>query len=71
MHFHATRIDAFSLDKGHVNLADLVAALPGHRVLWLRTCDAGYDYSGGVWDRTAGPAEAHIEALVKKDAVAP
>jgi SAM-dependent methyltransferase len=49
-----------------LNLADLVAALPGHRVLCLRTCDAGYDYSGGVWDRTHGPAEAHLEALVQK-----
>jgi len=49
-----------------VNLAELVATLPGHQVRWLRTCDYGYDYNGGVWDRTAGPAEAHIEVLVRK-----
>lgn len=49
-----------------VNVTDLVAALPGHRVRWIRTCDDGYDYAGGVWDRTGGPAEAHIELLVQK-----
>src|SRR6266849_3945340 len=49
-----------------INLAELVATLPGHQVRWLRTCDAGYDYAGGVWDRTGGPAEAHLEALVIK-----
>jgi predicted metal-dependent phosphotriesterase family hydrolase len=32
----------------------------------LVTCDAGYDYAGGVWDRTGGPVEAHLEALVLK-----
>jgi SAM-dependent methyltransferase len=62
----------FTLHKTHswspvsINLADLVATLPGHRVRWLRTCDYGYDYAGGVWDRTGGPAEAHLEALVQK-----
>jgi SAM-dependent methyltransferase len=49
-----------------INLADLVTGLPSHQVLWLRTCDTGYDYSRGVWDRTGGPAEAHLEALVRK-----
>lgn len=49
-----------------LSLAELVATLPGHKVLWLRTCDFGYDYSGGVWDRTHGPAEAQLEALVQK-----
>jgi SAM-dependent methyltransferase len=48
------------------NLADLLAELPNHQVLWIRTCDDGYDYSGGVWDRTHGPAEAGIEACVRK-----
>jgi len=48
------------------NLSDLVRILPGHSTLWLRRIDAGYDYSGGVWDRTGGPGEAHIEALVQK-----
>jgi SAM-dependent methyltransferase len=52
-----------------INLTELLAALPGHTVRWIRTCDQGYDYSGGVWDRTSGPAEAHIEALVEKSAV--
>jgi len=49
-----------------LNLADLIAALPEHQVWSLRTCDQGYDYSGGAWDRTHGPAEAQIEALVRK-----
>jgi ADP-heptose:LPS heptosyltransferase len=49
-----------------LNLADLLAELPGHRIRSLRTCDAGYDPSGGVWDRTHGPAEAALEALVWK-----
>lgn len=49
-----------------LNLTELVAPLPNHRTLWLRTCDAGYDYTGGVWDRTAGPVEVHIEALLQK-----
>ena len=52
-----------------VNLADLVSALPGHRLGWLRTCDYGYDHSGGVWDRTSGPAEAHIEGWYGKSAI--
>ncbi len=50
-----------------INLTELTAVLPNHRVRWLRVCDAGYDYSGGVWDRTSGPAEAHIELLLEKD----
>jgi SAM-dependent methyltransferase len=49
-----------------LNLAELIAELPGHRVLWLRVCDDAYDYTGGIWDRTGGPAEAHIEACVLK-----
>jgi hypothetical protein len=63
---------SFTLHKTHswspvsINLSDLILTLPGHRLGWLRTCEDGYDYSGGVWDRTGGPAEAHIEALVWK-----
>lgn len=49
-----------------LNLTDLIAALPGHRLHWLKLCEAGYDYEGGIWDRTHGPAEAAIEALVVK-----
>lgn len=49
-----------------INLTDLVASLPLHRVLWLRVCDNGYDHSPGVWDRTGGAAEAHIELLLQK-----
>ena len=49
-----------------INLTDLIATLPNHRVIWFRTFDDGYDYSGGVWDRTGGSAEAHIEVLVQK-----
>jgi SAM-dependent methyltransferase len=48
------------------NLTDLIAVLPFHQTLWLRRCDYGYDYSGGIWDRTTGLAEAHIEVLVQK-----
>jgi SAM-dependent methyltransferase len=55
-----------SWSPASINLAELVAELPNRRVLWIRTCDNGYDYSGGVWDRTGGPAEAHIEVLVRK-----
>jgi SAM-dependent methyltransferase len=49
-----------------LNLLDLIAELPDHQVLSVRTCDFGYDYSGGAWDRTHGPAEAAIEAVVRK-----
>ena len=49
-----------------INVTDLVATLPAHQVLWMRTCDDGYNHSPGVWDRTGGPAEAHIEVLLKK-----
>jgi hypothetical protein len=49
-----------------INLADLLSPLSRHRILWLRTCDDGYDHGGGAWDRTHGPAEAHIEALLVK-----
>lgn len=49
-----------------INLTELLATLPGHSILWIKTCDAGYDYAGGEWDRTHGPAEAALEALVLK-----
>lgn len=49
-----------------MNLSDLITSLPGHKVHWMRVCDSGYDYSGGIWDRTHGAAEVHIEALVQK-----
>lgn len=49
-----------------INLCDLLSTLPGHRMLWLRTIDVGYEHSQEVWDRTAGKAEAHIEALLQK-----
>jgi SAM-dependent methyltransferase len=55
-----------SWSPASINLADLAASLPAHRVVWLRTCDDGYDHSGGIWDRTTGPAEAHIEMLLQK-----
>ena len=49
------------------NLTDLLGYTPNHQLMWIRTVDAGYDYSGGVWDRTLrSPAEAHIELCVKK-----
>jgi len=49
-----------------INLTELIAVLPNRRVMWLRTCDFDYDYSGGVWDRTLGNAEAHIEVYIQK-----
>jgi hypothetical protein len=49
-----------------LNLIELVGELHDHQILWLRTCDYRYDYSGGVWDRTQGPAEAQIEACLRK-----
>src|SRR5262249_49277314 len=49
-----------------VNVADLVATLPGHRVVGLRVCDAGDDHAGRVWGRTHGLAEVHIKALLQK-----
>jgi SAM-dependent methyltransferase len=62
----------FTIDKSRswspvsINLAQLVAQLPARHVIWLRTCDDGYEYAPGCWDRTQGPAEAHIECLVRK-----
>jgi SAM-dependent methyltransferase len=50
-----------------INLTELVGMLPDHRVRWMKTCDDGYDYTGGVWDRTHGPAEAALEACVRKE----
>jgi SAM-dependent methyltransferase len=55
-----------SWSPASLNVTELVAALPNRRVLWIRTIDDGYDYSGGIWDRTAGSAEANIEVLVQK-----
>ncbi len=52
-----------------INLTELAASLSAHHVLWLRTCDQGYDHSPGVWDRTGGPAEAHLELLLRKQEV--
>lgn len=49
-----------------INLCDMVATLSHHRVIWLRLCSDGYDHSPGIWDRTGGPAEAHIEVLLQK-----
>lgn len=57
-----------SWSPASVNLIDLFTDLPHHKIIWVRTCDFGYDYSGGVWDRTGGMAEAHIEILVQKTA---
>jgi SAM-dependent methyltransferase len=55
-----------SWSPASINLADLVTSLSAHHVLWMRTCDYGYDHEPAVWDRTGGPAEAHIELLVRK-----
>ncbi len=52
----------------HLDLAALVATLPNREVLSMRRVDAGYDYAqlGGLADQTLGPAEAAIEAVVRK-----
>lgn len=54
-----------------INLVDLVTRLPAHQVVWLRTCAGGYDHAPGVWDRTSGLAEAHLEMLVRKNVEQP
>lgn len=62
----------FTVDKSSswsprsINVLNLVLSLPNHKCLWIRTLATGYDYSGGVWDRTLGQAEAQIEVLVAK-----
>lgn len=49
------------------NLTEMAARLADFEVVSIRRIDAGYDYSGGVWDRTLGDhAEAHIEMILKK-----
>ena len=55
-----------SWSPASINLTEMVAQLPNHQVHWIRLIDDKYDYSGGVWDRTRGEAEAHIELLVRK-----
>jgi len=67
----------FTIDKDSswsprsINLVNLIATLPNRKCFWIRTLDSGYDYSGGVWDRTLGPAEAQIEVLLEKQMPAP
>jgi len=48
------------------NIADLIAMLPCHKLIYLKTCDDRYIRSGGEWDRTIGDGEAAIEFLVEK-----
>jgi hypothetical protein len=48
------------------NITDLITVLPGHKLIFLKTCDDRYIRSGGVWDRTIGEAEAAIEFLLEK-----
>ena len=70
--FNSDHLWSFTIHKSRswspasINLTELVGSLPAHRALWLRTCADGYDHSPGVWDRTGGPAEAHIEVLLHK-----
>jgi hypothetical protein len=49
-----------------VSLFELLATLPNSQVLSVATIDNGYDYSGGVWDRTLRGGEAAIEVVVRK-----
>ena len=55
-----------SWSPASIRFTDIISPLPRHKLVWLRTCDYGYDYTGGVWDRTGTNAEVHIEALVQK-----
>lgn len=76
-HFNTGHLWTFTVHKSQswspvsINMTELVASLPDHRVEWIRTLSFGYDFSGGIWDRTAGPAEAHVEALIHKVPEAP
>lgn len=65
-HTFTAHKDGGSWSLASVNLADLLPLLPGHRLVWLRTCDYGYDHAPGVWDRTRKGGEAQIELLVQK-----
>ncbi len=49
-----------------INAAALIAGLKDHKLISIQTCDYGYDYSGGVWDRTLAGGEAAIEIIIQK-----
>jgi SAM-dependent methyltransferase len=61
-----------------INVVDLLARLPGHKVIYLRTIDTNYDYElaktsgvGTPVDQTLGNAEAAIEVVVQKTPLQP
>jgi SAM-dependent methyltransferase len=70
--FNPDHKSTFTIHKSHswspvsINLTELVAPLPDHQTIWVHTRDDGYDHSPGIWDRTGGLAEAHIEVLLRK-----
>ena len=57
------------------NVVDLIKHLPDHRLVYLRTCDGGYDYLAvddqAPADQTMKGAEAAFEFVVQKEPVQP
>lgn len=52
-----------------INVSELVATLPSHRVIWMKLFDTNYNYdtSRGLYDRLTDPgAEATIEFCLQK-----
>jgi SAM-dependent methyltransferase len=66
--FSFTISKEFSWSQHCVNLTDLVLELEGHKVIYMKTIDDGYDYSlmGGGVDQSLGEAEVGIEMVVQK-----
>lgn len=54
-----------------VNVADLLRYLPGHNLISLTREDSGYDYENTGKDQTCMGAEAAVQFIVKKEAIAP
>ena len=63
-----TLYKAQSWSPASLNVIEFDLLLPGAEVVWVKRFDHGYDYEGGVWDRTAKGAEAYIEFLARKRA---
>ena len=71
--FNADHKFTFTISKDEswspasINLADLVLELPGHKVVYMKTIDQGYDYSLKDVDQSLGSAEVGIEMVVRKE----
>lgn len=55
-----------SWSPNSINVTNLIASLPAHRIKRLHLCDDGFDYELGRQDQTRGPADASIEFVVEK-----